>query len=117
MKDYQTDLQDIDTYVFSRFFNSKGFRSRDVEALYKRSFNGEILTSVPSMVLMGFDLGMYIINTLGQGINIDNDAPLYRGVQTSFKFERPSNYGGLINRAIEVVHFSTDHKITTLVQQ
>ncbi|MBR5728480.1 MAG: LysM peptidoglycan-binding domain-containing protein [Muribaculaceae bacterium] len=117
LKDYQTDLQDIDTYVFSRFFNSKGFRSRDVETLYKRSFNGEILTSVPSMVLMGFDLGMYIINTLGQGINIDNDAPLYRGVQTSFKFERPSNYGGLINRAIEVVHFSTDHKITTLVQQ
>ena len=117
LKDYQTDLQDIDTYVFSRFFNSKGFRSRDVETLYKRSFNGEILTSVPSMVLMGFDLGMYIINTLGQGINIDSDTPLYRGVQTSFKFERPNNYSGLINRAIEVVHFSTDHKITTLVQQ
>ena len=117
LKDYQTDLQDIDTYVFSRFFNSKGFRSRDVEALYKQSFNGEILSSIPSMVLMGFDLGMYIINTLGQGINIDGDAPLYRGIQTSLKFERPDNYSGLINRAIDVVHFSTDHKITTLVQQ
>lgn len=117
LKDYQTDLQDIDTYVFSRFFNSKGFRTRDVEALYKRSFDGEILNSVPSMVLMGFDLGMYIINTLGQSVAIDDDAPLYRGVQTSFKFERPNSYSGLINRAIDVVHFSTDHKITTLVQQ
>lgn len=117
LKDYQTDLQDIDTYVFSRFFNSKGFRTRDVESLYKRSFNGEILSSVPNMVLMGFDLGMYIINTLGQDVAIDESTPLYRGVQTSFKFDRPNNYSGLINRAIEVVHFSPDHKITTLVQQ
>lgn len=117
LKDYQTELQDIDTYVFSRFFNSKGFRTRDVEAMYNKSFNGEILNSMPSMVLMGFDLGMYVINTLGQGINIDESAPLYRGVQTSYKFERPGNWSGLINRAIQVIHFSTDHKITTLVQQ
>lgn len=117
LKDYQTDLQDIDTYIFSRFFNSKGFRTRDVETLYKKSFNGDMLNSVPNMVLYGFDLGMYIINTLGQGIDIDEHAPLYRGIQTSFKFERASNWGGLINRAIDVVHFSTDHKITTLVQQ
>ena len=117
LKDYQTDLQDIDTYVFSRFFNSKGFRTRDVEAMYKRSFSGEILNSVPNMVLMGFDLGMYIINTLGQGIGIDNNAPLHKGIQTSYKFERVNDQGGLINRAIDVVHFSTDHQITTLVQE
>ena len=117
LKDYQTDLQDIDTYVFSRFFNSKGFRTRDVETMYKNSFNGDMFSSVPNMVLIGFDLGMYVINTLGQGISIDNDAPLYRGVQTSFKFDRPNSRSGLINRAIDVVHFSTDHKITTLVQQ
>ncbi len=116
LKDYQTDLQDIDTYVFSRFFNSKGFRTRDVEAMYKQSFNGEMLNSVPNMVLMGFDLGMYLINTLGHGIAIDNEAPLHRGVQTSFKFERANIEGGMINRAIDVVHFSTDHQITTVVQ-
>ena len=116
LKDYQTDLQDIDTYVFSRFFNSKGFRTRDVEAMYKQSFNGEMLNSVPNMVLMGFDLGMYLINTLGHGIAIDSEAPLHRGVQTSFKFERANSEGGMINRAIDVVHFSTDHQITTVVQ-
>ena len=116
LKDYQTDLQDIDTYVFSRFFNSKGFRTRDVEAMYRKSFDGEVLNSVPNMMLIGFDLGMYIINTLGHGIEINNETPLHRGIQTSFKFERPNNWSGLINRAIEVVHFSTDHQITTLVQ-
>ena len=67
-------------------------------------------------MLIGFDLGMYIINTLGHGIEINNETPLHRGIQTSFKFERPNNWSGLINRAIEVVHFSTDHQITTLVQ-
>ncbi|MBR1726773.1 MAG: LysM peptidoglycan-binding domain-containing protein, partial [Muribaculaceae bacterium] len=117
LKDYQTDLQDIDTYVFSRFFNSKGFRTRDIEAMYKKWFNGEMFNSLPNMTLMGFDLGMYIIKTLGQGIAIDNEAPLHRGVQTSFKFEQMDGGGGLINRAIDIVHFSTDHQITTLVQE
>lgn len=117
LQDYQTDLQEIDTYVFSRFFNTKGFRTRDVEALYRKSFNGEMLNSVPNMTLYGFDLGMYIINTLGNGIGINDESPLYRGVQTSFKFERSSNWGGLINRAIDIIHFSTDHKITKYVQQ
>lgn len=117
LKDYQTDLQDVDTYVFSRFFNSKGFRTRDIEAMYKKWFNGEMFNSLPNMMLMGFDLGMYIIKTLGQGIAIDNEAPLHRGVQTSFKFEQMDGGGGLINRAIDIVHFSTDHQITTLVQE
>ncbi len=116
LKDHQTELQDIDTYLFSRFFNSKGFRTRDIEAAYKHWFGGEMLSSTPNMGIYGFDTGMYLIKTLGQGIDIDEQAPLHRGVQTSFKFQRASS-GSLLNRAIDIVHFSTDHKITTYVNE
>ncbi len=115
LKDYQTDLQDIDTYLFSRFFNAKGFRTRDVEALYSKWFSGTPLTSVPNMTLFGFDTGLYLIKSLAEG-NIDESTPLHRGVQNSFRFERDADGGGMVNQAVDVVHFSTDHKITTLVQ-
>jgi len=116
LKDYQTDLQDIDTYMFSRFFNSKGFRTRDIEARYKQYFGGEMLSAVPNMGLYGFDTGMYLLHSLGTGDRISDKTPLYKGIQTSFRFERDNNWSGYTNQAIEIVHFSTDHKITVEVK-
>ncbi|MBR1882324.1 MAG: LysM peptidoglycan-binding domain-containing protein [Muribaculaceae bacterium] len=116
LKDYQTDLMDIDTYVFSRFFNAKGFRTRDIEAMYKKWFDGDMLASVPNMGLFGFDTGIYLIKTLGNGIEISSNAPLHKGIQTSFKFEATSN-GSLVNRAIDIIHFTPDHQIFTNVKE
>jgi len=116
LKEYQTDLQDIDTYMFSRFFNSKGFRTRDIEARYRKQFGGDMLAAMPNMGLFGFDTGMFLLRSLGTDGRITEDTPLYKGIQTSFRFERDNNWSGYTNRAIDVVHFSTDHKITVEVK-
>lgn len=116
LKDYQTDLQDVDTYMFTRFFNSKGFRTRDLEAVYKSNFGGEPLQGVPNMSIYGYDTGMYLLKTLGVDGLISEDTPMYRGIQTSYRWERGDNWRGMTNQAIEVVHFSTDHQITVIVQ-
>lgn len=116
LKDYQTDLQDVDTYMFTRFFNAKGFRTRDLEAAYKTNFGGEPLSSVPNMAIYGYDTGMYLLKSLGVDGIIDEETPLYKGIQTSFRWERGDNWRGYTNQAIEVVHFSTDHQITVHVK-
>lgn len=116
LKDYQTDLQDVDTYMFTRFFNAKGFRTRDLEAAYKTNFGGEPLQAVPHMAIYGYDTGMYLLKSLGADGIIDNETPLYKGIQTSFKWERGDNWCGYTNQAIEIVHFSTDHQITVYVK-
>ena len=116
LKDYQTDLQDVDTYMFTRFFNAKGFRTRDLEAAYKTNFGGEPLQAVPHMAIYGYDTGMYLLKSLGADGIIDNETPLYKGIQTSFKWERGDNWRGYTNQAIEIVHFSTDHQITVYVK-
>ncbi len=116
LKDYQTDLQDVDTYMFTRFFNAKGFRTRDLEAAYKTNFGGEPLSAVPNMAIYGYDTGMYLLKSLGVDGIIDEDTPLYKGIQTSFRWERGDNWRGYTNQAIEVVHFSTDHQITVHVK-
>ena len=116
LKDYQTDLQDVDTYMFTRFFNAKGFRTRDLEAAYKSNFSGEPLQAIPNMLIYGYDTGMYLLKSLGVEGNITEDTPLYKGIQTSYRWERGDNWSGMTNQAIEIVHFSTDHQITVYVQ-
>jgi LysM repeat protein len=116
LKDYQTDLQDVDTYMFTHFFNAKGFRTRDLDTAYKNNFGGEPLQGVPNMAIMGYDTGMYLLKSLGVDGIIDDETPMYKGIQTSYRWERGDNWRGYTNQAIEVVHFSTDHQITVYVK-
>ena len=116
LKDYQTDLQDVDSWMFTRFFNAKGFRTRDLEAAYKTNFGGEPLQAVPNMAIYGFDTGLYLLHSLGVDGIINDETPLYKGIQTSFRWERGDNWRGYTNQAIEVVHFSPDHQITVNVK-
>ena len=102
--------------MFTRFFNAKGFRTRDLESAYKTNFGGEPLSAVPNMAIYGFDTGMYLLKSLGVDGIIDEETPLYKGIQTSFRWERGNNWRGFTNQAIEVVHFSTDHQITVHVK-
>lgn len=116
LKDYQTDLQDVDSYMFTRFFNAKGFRTRDLEAAYKSNFEGEPIQATPHMAIYGYDTGMYLLKSLGVDGIINEDTPMYKGIQTSFRWERGDNWRGYTNQAIEVVHFSPDHQITVHVK-
>lgn len=115
LKEYQSDFQTIDTYMFSRFFNAKGFRTRDFDTLYRRWFGGSSLVSYPNMGLLGYDTAMMIVKAYNATGNM-GDAPLHKGIQTSFRFERESNWGGFVNQAIDIVHFTTDHTIITDVR-
>lgn len=116
LKEHQTDLQDIDTYMFTRFFNAKGFRTRDLEAAYKSNFGGEPLQALPHMAIYGYDMGMYLLKSLGVDGRIDEDTPLYKGIQNSFRWERSDNWCGYTNQAVEIIHFSPDHQITVNVK-
>ena len=116
LKDYQTDLQDVDTWMFTRFFNAKGFRTRDLESAYKTNFGGEPLQAVPNMAIYGYDTGLYLLHSLGVDGIIDEETPQYRGIQTSYRWERGDNWSGYTNQAIEFIHFSPDHQITVNVK-
>lgn len=115
LKDYQENLMAIDTYMFSRFFNAKGFRTRNVEASYSKWYGGSMLESYPHMGLFGFDTGVYVIKTLGAGEEINESTELNKGIQTGFKFNHTDDSMGLINQAITLVHFSPDKKIESFV--
>lgn len=116
LKDYQTDLQDVDTWMFTRFFNAKGYRTRDLESAYKSNFGGEPLQAIPHMAIFGYDMGLYLLKSLCVDGRIDEQTPLHKGIQNSFVWKRSSPWSGYTNQAIEIVHFSTDHQITVFVK-
>ena len=117
LKEFQNDMQTLDTYMFSRFFNAKGRRTREFNAAYEKMFGGTTLLAYPNMGLLGFDTAMFIINTMNEGKDIgDPSLPTHKGIQTSFRFERVNNWSGYVNQAIDLVHFTTDHDIITEVQ-
>lgn len=119
LKDLQKDLQDVDTYMFSRFFNSNGYRTRDIEYYYNKWFKGQMLTSYPNMVLYGFDTAMYLIEALTRSGSLAEHTDLVKGIQTSFRFSRMSDVitgMGFVNNAICIVHFTPAHTIETIVR-
>ncbi len=115
LKDNQEDLMAIDTYMFSRFFNTKGLRTRNVENSYFKRYGESMLESYPNMGLYGFDTGVFIINTLGAGVDIDPNTQVHKGIQTGFKFDHYEDSQGLVNQAVTLVHFSPDKKIESFV--
>ncbi len=70
-----------------------------------------MLVSYPNMGLYGFDTAMFLSHVFSQPEGLADDAPLYKGIQTSFKFRRATPQSGLVNQAIDITHFSPDHKI------
>ena len=74
------------------------------------------MQAILHMAIYGYGMGMYLLKSLGVDGIIDDETPLYKGIQTSFRWERGDNWRGYTNQAIEVVHFSPDHQITVNVK-
>ncbi len=118
LKDFQTELQDVDTFMFSRFFNSNGYRTRDIEFYYSKWFNGSMLLSYPNMVLYGFDTAMCLMSAFNEGDSLVDHTELVSGIQTPFRFKPAGDDSGsgYVNDAICIVHFTPAHTIETIVR-
>lgn len=106
LNDYKTTLQSINTYVFSRFFMASESRRRNIERAFMNKFGEEMIHTTPKFGIMGFDLGEYIVRTLGSQDEINSATPYFDGVQMDVQLKRASNWGGLINTCVEIVHLN-----------
>lgn len=111
LRDFQDDMQAIDTYIYARFFNSRGFRYREVEKQYENWYGEEMLYTAPTMGLCGYDTANYLIGKMASSSRMEADRERYDGVQTDFKFQRVSNWGGFINNTVNIIHFTPNKEI------
>lgn len=105
MKDQKATLQKINTYVYSRFFVANEKRGAEVEKKFKSAYHENMISTTPSLGLLGFDLGNYIITTLSANGSFVKSQKYFDGVQMDIELQRSSNWGGYINKCVELIHF------------
>lgn len=111
MKESKALLQKIDSYIYSRFFVANEKRARDVRSKFRTTFGSDMINTTPSLGILGFDLVEYIITTLQSQGSFATPGKYYDGVQMDVELQRSSNWGGYINRCVELIHFS-GNKVT-----
>lgn len=107
--EYQSDLHKVNTYIYSRFFyDESSHRTKQIESIYHKWYGEDMRYTVPRMGILGFDTGKYFLSALAKGNDPfgSRKLPAYNGIQTSFKFERTSNWSGFINKELQFIHFT-----------
>ena len=115
-KDCLDDFHALNTYIFSYFYADNTHPSvKMFYDNYKNWYNKSPMPSFPKYALLGFDTGMYFINTIRKyGANMEEHLSEmnYKSLQTGFNFNRANNEGSFINTNLFIIHYNTDYSIT-----
>ncbi|MDE7411150.1 MAG: ABC transporter substrate-binding protein [Paramuribaculum sp.] len=112
--DPMSGMHKLNTYIFSRFYNTGKSDSsvRDVEDRFTKWYGGSMINVIPSQGLYGFDTAMYLLRALR--VN-DGDfnlyTPAYDGVQNCFNFAREDGAAGWVNNEMFIINYSRDGSI------
>ncbi|MBO4814326.1 MAG: LysM peptidoglycan-binding domain-containing protein [Muribaculaceae bacterium] len=115
LNDFKSSFQAVDTYIFSRFFKDDS-RGQRIEQKFNKMFGDKMLSTTPSMGILGFDMGMYLLQSLNESPEIKESTPAYKGVQMTFDLMRQSNWSGLINKGIKMLHLKGSSMKETMIQ-
>lgn len=110
-------LHRLDATVYSRFFDEpEGFDTRNIAADFKHWFGTPMAESIPTYGLLGFDTANYLIRNLrANDGSFDPESPReYRGIQSSFDFERAGE--GFVNSTLYIINYLPGGRISAHLQ-
>ena len=115
--DYADDFFRLNVSFFSVFYaNPTSSKVKAFNNLYHRWYSRELINVFPKYGILGYDTGLYFIQSLQQyGTSFDTNPNRlnYKGVQMDFHFERANNWGGFINTNVYWVEFNSNFTITS----
>lgn len=95
-----TNMHNLNTYVYSRFFDDEdAARSKVVESKFKQWYGTGMENAIPRQGLLGFDTGMFVLNYL------KGSTGRYDGVQNGFSFSVPEGAAGDCNSLLYIVNY------------
>ncbi len=107
-------LHKLNTSIYSRFYsNPEEDRVKDINERYRMWYGADMGSFLPSQGLLGFDMGMFVINSLRtpsvaldspMTASINNGLQPYDGVQNGFHIVRLPNAGAL-NDMLYIITF------------
>lgn len=110
-------LHAMEVTVYSRFYDDyDSFTSRNINNDFVRWYGEPMIESIPSQGLLGYDAGCFILkNLLLNGADFQpSQGGTFRGVQSTFRFERVEG-GGYVNTALYIVRFHPFGRLSATV--
>ena len=113
--DHLDDFYTFDTYFYTSFYaNNLSVSVVNFQKEFRQWYHKEILNTYPKYAILGYETAHYLLKGLSlygtkleQHLNNIQVTP----IQTSFRFERVSNWGGFINKKVFFIHFTKDHEL------
>ena len=113
--DHLDDFYTFDTYFYTSFYaNNLSVNVVNFQKEFRRWYHKEILNTYPKYAILGYETAFYLLKGLSlYGDNLEQHLNNIRvtPIQTSFRFERVSNWGGFINKKVFFIHFTKDHEL------
>jgi LysM repeat protein len=117
-KDHLNEFFELDTYFYSSFYTNNLLpASIAFIRNYRHWYGHDMEDRYPKYGMLGFDTGYYFMRGLwryGSEFDKQLDEIRVKPIQTGFKFERVTNFGGFINRKVYFVHFTKTYELLKL---
>ena len=95
------NMHNLNTLVFSRFYTDEdSWATRAVDAKFRKWYGCRMENAVPRQGLMGYDMGMFVIPFIKDGV-----CHGYDGVQNGFFFTDSTEGAGVYNQALYFINF------------
>ncbi|UKI44202.1 MAG: hypothetical protein L6U16_00545 [Porphyromonadaceae bacterium] len=91
-------------------------RGADIKNKFKATYGEYMIPTTPSLGILGFDLGSYIISTLANEGSFATSQKYFDGVQMDIELQRSSNWSGYINKCVELVHFNGSKATESIIK-
>ncbi len=115
MQQFMDIFFELDTYFYSTFYTNNLLPGpRDFQKKFVTVYGHALAQTYPKFGMLGFDTGYFFLkgkSMFGKEFQDRcNDTP-FREIQTGFKFERVTNWGGLVNKRIFFIHCTPDYEV------
>lgn len=117
-QEHLASFYELDTYFYSSFYTNNLFpEAVKFTQDYRKWYSKDMMNSYPKYGMLGFDTGYFFLKGLaeeGEKLEDNLDKMKVTPIQTGFKFERVSNWGGFINKKVFFVHITNDFELIKL---
>ena len=91
------------------------FHTQQLRNNFKRWYGEELIYAAPQFGMLGYDTGFFFLKAYIDENPSFSDSR-FTGIQTDFRLERISNWSGMVNKAVYIVHLSSIDGISRILR-
>lgn len=110
-------MHSLNTVIYSRFYcDANSHDTKEFESMFKNWYGTDLMTASPAQGILGYDITMFILQSVKNNNGNFNQTTQYNGIQSNFNFFSPENIEGYYNNSLYIITFNQDHTISQTIR-